>query len=299
MEYTMDWETYQLLYKRYLDPDKTKRLLSFVDVKGKMVADLCAGHGRMSEEAVAQGAKTVFAVDLNPTITSFSKCFPQAIPLNKSVQDFLMFMKGTPVKLDVAICQQAVNYWFNSDALDLFEGVVSEGFSLVFNTFNECPSKEIQSINYEIDGRKYEEIFYTSEEPVVGFEVASQTRVHHVQICEGLAPHVTSFIWISPDNIKAILSLYFVDVVEHKIGKTSIFVASQYKEGKRRRSEIFERFSSILKPTIGKQVMPRVKGKPFRCGCGCNVFTEYERLKYECNSCGAAYAGDDVEGSEK
>lgn len=50
-----------------------------------------------------------------------------------------------------------------------------------------------------------------------------------------------------------------------------------------------------------RQSMPKVNGDTFRCAvpaglhgedCGCNVFTEYEQLKYRCNSCGALYAGE-------
>jgi hypothetical protein len=44
-----------------------------------------------------------------------------------------------------------------------------------------------------------------------------------------------------------------------------------------------------------KQVMPRVEGKPFRCECGANVFTEYEPFKYRCNGCGATYTGEPAE----
>ena len=41
-----------------------------------------------------------------------------------------------------------------------------------------------------------------------------------------------------------------------------------------------------------KQSMLRVDGKLFRCECGCNVFSEYEPLKYVCNSCEALYTGE-------
>src|SRR5690606_24634676 len=41
-----------------------------------------------------------------------------------------------------------------------------------------------------------------------------------------------------------------------------------------------------------RQVMPKVDGKSFHCHCGCNVFTEYDYLKYECNSCREKYKGE-------
>jgi len=44
----------------------------------------------------------------------------------------------------------------------------------------------------------------------------------------------------------------------------------------------------------GRQMMINVMGKPFRCDCGCNVFSELEasRPHYKCNSCGANYLGE-------
>ena len=35
-----------------------------------------------------------------------------------------------------------------------------------------------------------------------------------------------------------------------------------------------------------------IEGKNFRCDCGCNVFREYEKLKYTCNACNAKYIGE-------
>lgn len=38
--------------------------------------------------------------------------------------------------------------------------------------------------------------------------------------------------------------------------------------------------------------MPRVGGKPFRCGCGANVFTHDSATDhFTCNGCGTAYEG--------
>ncbi len=45
-------------------------------------------------------------------------------------------------------------------------------------------------------------------------------------------------------------------------------------------------------PKYPRQVMPKIKGKSFRCECGCNVFTEYTPLHYKCNACNAKYKGD-------
>jgi hypothetical protein len=42
-------------------------------------------------------------------------------------------------------------------------------------------------------------------------------------------------------------------------------------------------------PTL---TMPRVKGKPFRCVCGANVFIKWAAMPiYRCNACGRDYEG--------
>lgn len=45
-------------------------------------------------------------------------------------------------------------------------------------------------------------------------------------------------------------------------------------------------------PGVKTAVMPRVGGKPFRCGCGANVFTHDSITDhFTCNGCGTAYEG--------
>jgi len=46
-----------------------------------------------------------------------------------------------------------------------------------------------------------------------------------------------------------------------------------------------------------EQVTPRVQSKPFRCECGCNVFTFVAKHangsgRYKCNACGALFEGE-------
>ncbi len=45
-------------------------------------------------------------------------------------------------------------------------------------------------------------------------------------------------------------------------------------------------------------VMPRVNGKPFRCECGCNVFTKLDNF-YRCNACSLEYEGTGVASTEE
>jgi len=41
-----------------------------------------------------------------------------------------------------------------------------------------------------------------------------------------------------------------------------------------------------------EQATLRVNGEPFRCLCGCNVFTKEREHRYSCNACGEWYASD-------
>ena len=47
---------------------------------------------------------------------------------------------------------------------------------------------------------------------------------------------------------------------------------------------------------VENATMPSVKGKSYRCSCGCNVFTEYKDSKnqriFECHSCKSRYIGE-------
>lgn len=56
---------------------------------------------------------------------------------------------------------------------------------------------------------------------------------------------------------------------------------------------------------MSNNVMLKIKGKHFRCSCGCNVFGDYVNDKmskllykgeamYKCNACGEIYAGDKI-----
>lgn len=53
--------------------------------------------------------------------------------------------------------------------------------------------------------------------------------------------------------------------------------------------------------TAVEQVTIRIGGKPYRCDCGCNVFTKLPGppfLRFECNGCHARYTGATIEQEE-
>jgi hypothetical protein len=109
-------------------------------------------------------------------------------------------------------CQQAVNYWMTERAAkDLGANMPADGV-FVFNTFNTLPST-VPTFRERDMGNHYEyEVFHS----VHGV-------VHHVQLREGYAPHVTSFRWIPPDEFDRILAPHF-EVERRTDGRTDIYV---------------------------------------------------------------------------
>jgi hypothetical protein len=104
-----------------------------------------------------------------------------------------------PVQYDIIVCRQAINYWFNAMSIALMAGLVRSGGVFVFNTFNTRPSETPKIKQYHHKGVSFTEISY----------VDPTNFVHHVQIREGMAPHVARFQWIAPESFDLFLGKYF------------------------------------------------------------------------------------------
>ena len=211
-------DKYAVLYARYLTPGRTAQMLDLCgSLEGKYVLDLCGGGGRASHEALARGAAGVLLVD-----ESLPMCRDVAqdrlhvlnADLESTLEVPLTTLLGNQggVPFDVAICQQAINYWFNEDLIALLRKQLKPGASFVFNTFNEPPAPFPEPKVYEFEGRRYLELSWQT----------SKQLVEHVQVCEGLPPHTTRFRWISPEQFKAVLEPHFM-AKEIRDGKTSIW----------------------------------------------------------------------------
>ena len=115
--------------------------------------------------------------------------------------------------MDVAVCQQAVNYWLDSVTVQGLWECLLPGGVFVFNTFHNKPSVELKIKRYEHKGRQYIEISWL---------VPTWEIVQHVQICAGYAPHTTSFAWISPGRFDDILDPWF-EVTRSVDGPTAFY----------------------------------------------------------------------------
>lgn len=217
MEYPAH-DKYALLYARYLTPNRTAQMLDMCGpLSGKYVLDLCGGGGRASREALARGAIGVLLVD-----ESYPMCRnvgnQQLGVLHADLESALEAPLATVidaqegVPFDAAICQQAINYWFDADLIADLHKQLQPGATFVFNTFNEPPPFFPVPKQYEFAGRQYLELSWRTSERIV----------EHVQVCEGLPAHTTRFKWITPEEFRAVLEPHFV-AEEHRDGKTSIW----------------------------------------------------------------------------
>lgn len=52
-------------------------------------------------------------------------------------------------------------------------------------------------------------------------------------------------------------------------------------------------------PTIDRMLFIGGSKTSFRCDCGGNVFKQFERNRFRCNSCGATYTADEGDQSDR
>jgi len=197
---------YRLLYSRYFER-KPEELLALVGpLTGKKVLDICGGNGRASIAALAMGASECTLIDSCLEMIP-DDLDPRIRVENVEVCHAFRYM----LDYDVAVCQQAINYWFDEDTIRLLYEAMVPGGVFVFNTFNQRPSTKPMVKEYEYKDLNYVEISWRMGEVV-----------QHVQICQGMEPHTTSFQWIPSITFKMTMKPWF-EVTEIKIGKTTIY----------------------------------------------------------------------------
>lgn len=206
-----DGKLYEILYLRYLKRPP-RQLLELAGLRpGERVLDLCGGTGRLSRAALEMGASQVVLVDRSEKMT---RLVPRGITVHHtSVEEALKTYIKEGILFDVVACQQGVNYWLNEQTARQVASVLDPGGRFVFNTFWRKPGHEPRIREYRLDGRHYVEISYLAGE-----------QVYHVQVCEGLPPHVTHFRWIPREQFEQWLRCDF-NILRHTDGTTDIYVA--------------------------------------------------------------------------
>ena len=212
MEKYPDHETYAKLYLRFYNPVSTRDLARTAEASGKTILDLCAGSGRLALEALHQGAEKVWLVEQEKEMVPRNLYSNTKITTSIGrVEEWMEWFIEKKKLFDAVVCQQAINYWLNDRTAGLVAGVLKDGGAFVFNTFNQKPSGKPAVREYEIEDKKFVETSW-----LVG------VTVHHVQVREGMAPHTTSFQWLSTKHLMNILTPSFLVTVK-TYGKTSVY----------------------------------------------------------------------------
>ena len=195
-------DIYKKLYAKYLDPESLKMLMNLAgeDMTGKRVVDVCGGTGICTEEALRRNAKRVMMVDGEADMVPDSIFLKDKVTvLINDVKMALTILGRNEVRYDIAVCRQAINYWFNAETVDLLAELIKPDGVFIFNTFNTRPSETPKIKQYHYKGVSFTEISY----------VDLTNMVHHVQIREDMAPHIARFQWLSPKSFDLYLGKYF------------------------------------------------------------------------------------------
>ncbi len=218
-----DYKTYEILYARFLQGDRSEQLLDLAgNIEGKSLIDICCGGGRLTKEALKRGIRKIIAVDSEPSM------IPNEIKNNRKIDSYtsgieyrlLVIPEHYHEKIDIAICQQGINYWLTETLAKNLSLIMKPGGVFIFNTFNEEPSEMPEINKYMADSGCGEQRIYV--EVSWRIDDGRWDDVQHIQICEGFPPHFTSFKWMDDEYIRACLEAYF-DVELIKDGKTSIY----------------------------------------------------------------------------
>lgn len=207
-------EQYEALYTSYLQSSPHK-LLDAAGIapdgwKNLRVLDLCGGNGRLSMVARQMGAY-VTMVEADHEMCDSLQLRQWKIDVWFGRVEELLPLPWN-ARFDAAFCQQAVNYWLTPETAKGIADVLNKNGVFVFNTFNTLPST-VPTFRERDLGDHYEyEAFHSA-----------RGIVHHVQLREGYAPHVTSFRWIPLDEFERILDPYF-DVERRTDGRTDTYV---------------------------------------------------------------------------
>lgn len=221
-------EEYNTIYYRFLKwpPEE---LLNHADMKeGDTIVDLCCGaNARLTVAALNMGASEVLSVDKTKHVNDIMrKVIPQEHKSKvahhcMSATKFLM--ASAPIDrdyFDIVACRQGINYFFNDMTAMEWKALVTilkgDG-KFVFNTFRKCPPERPVVKEYFNKGKKFTEVYWSVDR-----------MVHHVQIMEGHAPHVTTFDHISKKEYDAVLSNYFSYINIESREHTDIYVCSNH-----------------------------------------------------------------------
>ncbi len=215
-------KTYEKLYRRFLQGDRSKEMLDLAgDISSKVFLDICCGGGRLTKEAIKRNTKKNIMIDVEAKMISegfIESGLTQLLIM--SIEDAIVEIKRTNKIIDIAMCQQGINYWLTESKARSLSHLMPKGGIFIFNTFNKKPSETPLVKQYglllpgELKKRHYTEVSW--------FVKNDWFNIYHVQICQGEESHFTKFRWMDEEYIRYCLEKFF----EVKLiidNKTSIY----------------------------------------------------------------------------
>jgi SAM-dependent methyltransferase len=189
----MTGKDYDRLYARYVGRNLDKLILAAGPVEGKRVLDLCAGSGAVAKRAKELGAASVTAADKSRKMLGglFEQGVDQVIVLEDDPRDVTLnnIAEQVGTGYDLVISRQAVNYWWNINSLGEAMLPLKPGGVFLFNTFHGdtwTNAHHPSTSEYKVGILHYAEVWWLDD-----------TVIRHVQCCEGMPPHITTFDYIS------------------------------------------------------------------------------------------------------
>jgi len=210
------YEIYNKLYARYVYKRPVSELVDIAgDLNNNIVIDLCGGQGRLACYVAENFKADVTLVDQSIDMLPNEDDLPYGIKRVKS--DIESFITNSVEKtFDVVFCRQAINYWFRNQAIEWLSKRMKKGGKFIFNTFMYKPSEKPMVKEYE----------YTSPQGTWNYAETSWIigeTVHHIQVCEGMEPHHTSFKFLDMHKTTETLKGTGFEVKIHPDKKTIIY----------------------------------------------------------------------------
>jgi len=218
----MTGEEYNKLYARYLGRNVDRLILAAGPVEGKRVLDVCAGSGAVALRAKELGASFTMAHDLSSLMLEGLAERGVDEVSSEWHYDTEVFPSDDFSTFDLVVCRQAVNYWWSSKGLVELLEALHIGGHLVFNTFHGdawTDAAHPTTREYEIDGLHYAETHWRVDD-----------EIHHVQCCEGMPPHCSSFGFFSREDFATTLndeSNHVENWTVERHGPTDIYVVGR------------------------------------------------------------------------
>lgn len=190
-----DKNTYEFLYKKYIEKDFKFENYKHFDYTNKSILDLCGGAGYTSKFMLNQNVKEIDYFDL-------SKVMIDSELLNENINIYNgNVLKDLPnKKYDFIFTKQAINYWFKTIDMKYFSDKIKKNGYFIFNTFYISNDRPNIIKKYKIDDIEYEEYSFLKDD-----------KIFHIQK-QGNLIHKTIFNNISKETFYKRLKKYFKNI---------------------------------------------------------------------------------------